>query len=111
MITEKEKKNRESLFNLMKEYPDIPVIPIVDTDVVYDDCCSSWLGSWGYSWKTKYVTSEERIYFEDDDEEDILSAVNGYDWYENATDEEVKEAIKNLDWIEAICVRISMPDI
>ena len=111
MITEIEKKNRESLFKLMKEYPDLPIIPIVDTDVVYDDCCSSWLGSWGYSWKTKYVTSEERIYFEDDDDEDLLSDVNGYDWYENATDEEVKEAIQNLDWIEAICVRISTPDI
>lgn len=32
MITEIEKKNRDELFRLMKENPDLPVVPMVDDE-------------------------------------------------------------------------------
>lgn len=111
MITEKEKRNRNELFSLMQEYPDLPVIPMVDEEVVCDDCCSWWLGSWGSSQIQRYLTTKERIYFDDDDPEDVLTAVKGWDWYEDATDAEIETEFKALPWIEAITVMIHTPEI
>lgn len=111
MITEEEKKNREELFELMQEHPDLPVIPMVDGEVVCDDCYSWWIGSWGSSQIERYITTKERVYFDDDDPEDVLTAVKGWDWYENATDEEVDAAFNELPWIEAITVCIGLPKI
>lgn len=111
MITEKEKKNREELFKLMREHPDLEVLPMVDEEIVADDCCSWWLGSWGSAEIQKYITTKERIYFDDDDEETVLEAVKGWEWYENATDEEVAAAFKELPWTEAITVYIKLPNI
>lgn len=111
MITEKEKKNREKLFKLMREHPDLEVLPMVDEEVVCDDCFSWWMGSWGDAEVRKYITTKERIYFDDDDEETVLEAVKGWEWYENATDEEVTAAFKELPWTEAITVYIGLPNL
>lgn len=111
MITEKEKQNRDELFKLMQENPELSVIPLVDSDVVYDDSCTSWIGSWGWAKKVKYISGEERVYFDDDDLEDVLTEMKGWDWYEAATDEEVVEAFDGLPWIEAIAVYILTPEI
>lgn len=111
MITEREKQNREKLFKLMQENPELPVIPLVDSEVVYDDSCCNWIGSWGWAEKVKFISGEERIYFNDDDPEDVLTAAKGWDWYEAATDEEVAEAFAGLPWIEAIAVYIGTPEI
>lgn len=111
MITEEEKRYIDELFRLMQEHPDLPVIPMVDGEIVADDCCSWWVGSWGPAKVSKYIITEERIYFDDDDAEDALEAVKGWDWYENATDEEVEAEFKALPWIEAIVVSICLPEI
>ena len=111
MITEKEKKNREELFTLMRDHPDLEVIPMVDEEIVADDCCSWWLGSWGKAEVRKYITTKERIYFDDDDEETVLEAVKGWEWYENATDEEVDAAYAEIPWTEAITVYINLPNL
>ena len=111
MITERERKNRDELFKLMRENPDLPVVPMVDEEVVADDCCSWWLGSWGCSQIQKYLSTEERVYFDDDDPEDVLTEVKGWDWYENATDAEIDAEFENLPWIEAITVSILLPEI
>lgn len=46
MITEKERKNREELFKLMQENPDLPVVAMVDGEIPGDDS-GYWLGAWG----------------------------------------------------------------
>lgn len=111
MITERERQNREELFKLMQEHPDLPVVPMVDEEVVADDSCSWWMGSWGRSQIQRYISTEERIYFDNDDPDDVLPAVKGWDWYDNSTDEEVDAAFKALPWMEAITVSILTPEI
>ena len=91
MITEKEKQNREELFRLMQEHPDLPVLPMVDEEIVADDCSVWWMGSWG--------------------PDEVMPEVKGWDWYDNATEEEVEAEFKALPWIEAIIVFISTPEI
>ena len=46
-IRETERKNRDKLFQLMRDNTDFPVIPFVDAEVVVGDGFSSWMGSWG----------------------------------------------------------------
>lgn len=109
-MREEEKRNREELFRLMKEHPDMPVVPMVDYDVVADDCCSRWMGSWGKARVGKYYLGEERVFFDDDDEDEYLPAYKGLDWYEDATDEEIAAEIKRFPWKKAIIVNIDLPN-
>ena len=51
------------------------------------------------------------MYFLDDDEEDILSALHGWKWVDEATDDEWNTAYENIPWITAIIVNIDMPKI
>ena len=111
MITEKEKQNREELFRLMQEHPDLPVLPMVDEEIVADDCSVWWMGSWGPAEVNKYITTEDRVHFETADPDEVMPEVKGWDWYDNATEEEVEAEFKALPWIEAIIVFISTPEI
>lgn len=111
MITEKDKQNRDDLFRLMQENPDLPVIPMVDSEIVASDDYGRWIGSWGASYIDHFILGEERILFIDDDEEDVLADLHGYEWVENATDEEWATAYENIPWITAIIVNIDLPEI
>jgi hypothetical protein len=42
--------NTEELLRLVRDNPDLRIIPMVDTEVVYDDSYSSWAGAWGYAY-------------------------------------------------------------
>lgn len=107
----KEKQNREKLFRLIQENPELPVISMVDCDIVPDDGFQWWLGSWGYSEINQFILVGGKILFKDDDEEEILTAIHGYEWVGNATDEEWDTAYENVQWITAIIVYIVLPEI
>lgn len=112
-MTEKEKQYREELFKLMQENPDLPVVPMVDSDIVADDC-GHWLGAWGSSEIGEYLLGEERVFFRENDDpselERVLSDKFGYDVIESWSDEEWEKAYAELPWIKAIIVYINLPD-
>lgn len=68
-MTEREKQYREELFKLMQENPDLPIAPMVDADIVEDDC-GYWLGAWGRASVDEYLFAErsEKMLFKSDDE-------------------------------------------
>lgn len=81
------------LFALMAAHPELPVVPMVDSDIVADDGCMRWLGSWGDSDVREYVLGNERVCFRDDDDiEGALAEVIGYDAYSDMTDAEAQQA-------------------
>lgn len=45
---------------LVKANPDLPIIPMVDAEIVGDDY-GWWLGEWGYSEVTEYYNGREKI--------------------------------------------------
>ncbi len=45
-MSAKWKQRQEGLLELMKENPDLPVVPFVDADIIADDS-GFWLGCWG----------------------------------------------------------------
>lgn len=54
----------QTLLNLVKENPDLPIVPMVDYEVVCDDGCCRWMGSFGYAHVGEYACFNERFYDE-----------------------------------------------
>lgn len=115
MITEKERKNREELFKLMQENPELPVVAMVDSEIVADDGYSRWKGAWGSSCIGEYLVGEECVHFrEEDDPEEVekalLDGAITCEEFEAMTDAEAEGAYASLPWIRAIIVDIDLPD-
>ncbi len=107
-------KQTEELLRLIKENPDLPIVPMVDCEVVADDF-GYWLGKWGYAKLTEYYNGREYIHFRDDDEEDVLNDMvgckysydkDGRDIYE-LSDAEWKTLYESLPWEKCIAVYIT----
>lgn len=108
----------DELFKLIKDNPGLPIVPMVESEIVADDCGSYWLGSWGTSKVTEYYCGRERVHFKDDDMEDVLSDMDGCmygmtedgrDIYDDLTDDDWQEIWEALPWIKAIVVYINTP--
>lgn len=109
----KEKKNREELFKLMQENPELPIVPMVDSEIVADDGYNRWRGAWGSSYIGEYLIGDEIIYFREDDDPSEVDRVleeKYSDYNENLTDEEAAKAYAELPWIKAIVVNIDLPE-
>lgn len=113
-MTEKEKNNREELFKLMQENPDLPVVPMVDSEIVADDGYNRWLGAWGSSYIGEYFVGEERVHFrEDDDLSEVCAVVEetlDSEAWGVMSDEEYLAAYAEMPWIKAIIVNIDLPE-
>lgn len=103
------------LIKLMQENPDLPIIPMVDSEVVCDDS-GYWMGAWGHCKVTEYYLGRERIHFKDeDDEEWVLGDLVG-GWYchdpqgrdiYDLSDEEWNELYQSVPWTKCIVVYIT----
>jgi len=108
----------EELLKLIKENPDLPIIPMVGSEVVAEDSSSYWIGSWGRCELTEYYIGRECVHFKDDDAEDILTDMVGCEYGEtkdgkdlwDLSDKEWEELVASLPWVKAIVVYIESPD-
>ena len=105
----------EELLKLIQENPDLPVVPMVDYEIVGDDSCTWWLGSWGRCEVNEYYCGRERVHFKDDDEEDVLTDMvgckyscdpQGRDIFD-LSDEEWDKLYASIPWIKCIVVYIT----
>lgn len=104
--------NKTELFlKIVKENPKLPIVPMVDSEIVADEGYSWWLGSFGESFVGHYYNNDDRVIVrEHEDDTDIFEdcfCVEDFD--ENITDEEISKVVDNLKWIRAILVRIELP--
>lgn len=107
---------KPEIIRLIEENPDLPIVPMVDSEVVADDGCYWWLGKWGRCEITEYYLGRERIHFKDDDEEDVLSDLDGCKYSRDPqgrdiydlSDEEWDALYKTVPWIKAIVVYITI---
>lgn len=109
-------KNVNELLKLIEENPDLPIIPMVATEVVAADDYAWWIGEWGKCIITEYYEGRETIHFKDEDEEDVLSDLkgcrpycdkNGNDIYE-LPEEEWDRLYSSIPWIKCIAVYITI---
>ena len=102
------------LIKLIQENPELPIVPMVDSDVVCDDG-GYWMGAWGHCEVTEYYLGREKVHFRDDDEEDVLSDLvgckysldpQGRDIYD-LSDEEWDKLYQSVPWVKCIVVYIT----
>ena len=104
----------EELLKLIKENPDLPIVPMVDGEVVQDGF-GYWLGAWGHSEVTAYYSGREYVHFKDDDKEDVLNDMVGCKYghtkdgrdVEDLSDDECDALFESLPWVKCIAVRIA----
>ena len=107
--------NTEELLKLIKENPNLPIVPMVESEVVADDCCNYWMGEWGTCEVTEYYLGREKVHFRDDDEEDVLMDLEGCRWCStqdgrdiyDLSDEEWDALYKSVPWVKCIVVYIT----
>lgn len=108
-----EHENRERLFQLMRENPELPVIPLVDAEIPGDDC-GYWLGAWGAAKLDEYLLGSGRvIYKSDDDVFDVLEHFLPGDEYDHLLNDEseCRKIYDALPWKKAIVVYITTLDL
>lgn len=107
---------KPDIINLIEQHPELPIIPMVDGEVVGDDSYQYWLGRWGRCEITEYYLGREKVHFRDDDEEDVLVDMqgckysctkDGRDIYE-LSDEEWDKLYASIPWTRAIVVYITV---
>lgn len=104
-------ENVNNLINLIKQYPDLPVVPMVYYDVVAEDC-GTWMGKWGQARVDEYLLisgkyGAGKVYFKSDEDIDyVLYNYLSEDEYERMTEEEAVDKYEKLPWIKAIVVDI-----
>ncbi len=115
-MTEKTKE----FLKLIEENPDLPIVPMVDAEVIGDDS-GYWLGSWQSAYISKYILHEDcGVVFYDEKDPDIVDIFEKFFDYEQCgIDEELPDSealpimrkiIDGLNWIDAIVVYIDLPE-
>ena len=107
---------QNELLKLINDNPELPVVPLVNSEVVVDDSCCYWLGTWGPASIEEYYLGDEKVHIKSmDDEEDVLTDLqgsifgrlpDGRDVYD-LSDDEWDELYKSIPWTKAIVVYIT----
>ena len=104
---------REPLFKLwelMQKYPSLPVIPLVDSEIVASDEYSWWRGDWGQVRLDKILVTDDMLFLDSiDDLETVLIDWYGERAYKDMTGEEAQRTYDALPWTEVITVDITTP--
>ena len=107
---------KPEIIKLIEENPDLPIVPMVDSEVVADDSYTYWMGKWGNCEVTEYYLGNEKVHFRDDDEEDVLNDMAGCKYSHDPlgrdiydlTDEEWDALYKSIPWTKCIVVYITV---
>ena len=100
-------KSTEELFKLMQENPDLPVVPMVDSDVITQEGWAWYIGRLASAEVDEYLVVDEITYTKSfDDLWDVLEAVYGEFKVSKMTEEEAAEAYQRLPWIKAIMLYV-----
>lgn len=106
---------------LVKQNPNLPIVAMVDSEIVADDGYSWWLGSFKSASVDEYVSVEmygDNVFYTRDQQDEIEEHFYNRicdEWEgEELSDEEVKqkahEWAESLSWKKAIIVWISLPE-
>lgn len=109
-MNEKERQNRDELLKLIRENPDLPIVPMVDAEIVGDDY-GCYLGAWGPAYVDDYlITLDGRVCFKSDDDvfDTLEHCMSEYEFNCLPEDEEVcRPYYDKLPWTKAIVVDIN----
>ena len=113
--SENQQLNIKGLLKLIKNNPNLKIVPMVDNEVCGGDDFGSWMGSWGKGAIDEVYHQDDRIYFRSSDESEIEENIfNGLEsenpaWSDKYLEEQTKEKEKEIEWEKVIVVRINLP--
>lgn len=100
----------EVLLKLIKENPDLEILPMVDNEVGNSDYSFN-LGSWGKASVEDYYIGEELIYFKSEErlEEDVYCRLENENpsWSDEYLEEQLEKEMAEIEWQKAIVVYIN----
>ena len=99
----------KNFIQLIKENPELPVVPMVDGEVCLDDC-HRWMGAFGHCYVGEYAFFGDQVYFDRDELEEDYYNFNS-EFYCFLPDDEISKSIQNETkdwWTKAIIVYIDM---
>ena len=107
-------ENLKKLFRLVKENPDLEVIPMVHSECVADDGYSWWLAGVGTPRVDEYYKTDDRVYlkydFEDLVDEFMDNNCDDEPWKSMTQEEleaEANKVVNGYNWIKAIMLPIT----
>lgn len=115
MKLEKQKSKTDDLLKLIKENPDLEIVPMVDTDCVASDDFSWWIASWGSATIEEIYNHEERCYVRSSDEDYVGELIfdrlelNNPSWSDSYLEEQTEKELKEVEWEKVIAVKINLP--
>ena len=106
-----QKKHLEELFALIKENPELPIMPMVEENIVFEDGYGLYQGTWGHAEKTRYCSGTYIHFYEPDDYYEIRETINDIigndsDVYDDYSEGETRRMYEELDWVDVIVVYI-----
>lgn len=110
--SEIQKENIKELLELIEQNPDLPILPMVDSEIVSDDYCAYWAASWGKARIDSYCFDNERIWFLSDDKYEIFDGVCSLPTGLSEEQEEkfIENVVSSLSWRKAVIVNIEAID-
>ena len=107
----------QKLIKLISENPELPILPMVDYEVVCEDC-GRWLGSFGNAYVGEYTLFNDRYYDEREEfKEDYLDfycdeLCEKFDIYSDKDKrlEKYLNEVADKCFIKAIIVNIDLPE-
>ncbi|GAN11525.1 nitrilase/cyanide hydratase and apolipoprotein N-acyltransferase [Mucor ambiguus] len=100
----KQSERVEQLLNLIQENPGLRICPMVDSEVVADDCYGWWVASWGEAKVEEIWNDDERVYIRSEDEDGLIEVL--FDNDDDLTEEEAEKIVSSYEWEKVIAVRI-----
>lgn len=110
---DKQKSNVEVLLELIKNNPELEVVPMVDTDVVGSDEFSWWTAEWGSASIEEIYNDDDRVHVRSSDEDRLIdNAFSVLELNPTISDEEAElqaiEQVRNYEWEKVIAVKITV---
>lgn len=111
-------KDVKELMDLIAKNPTLPIVPMIDSEIVSDDGHNWWLGHWGKAEIDHMCVIGERIYFLSLDGEDLVDnyiderysdmryATGEHGLQPGDLDKIGEDYLKSLPWEKAIVVWI-----
>ncbi len=102
------------LLEMVKENPELPIVPMVDGEIVAGDEFATWMGAFGYSRVDHYVIGDDGMvcFKSNGDVFDVLERCLSEEEFDALPENEgeCRPAYDALPWVKAIIVDIVLPD-
>lgn len=105
-------EQEHDFFKLITEHPELPIVPMVDADLVAEDW-GRWMGKFGRARVDEYLLTKDGVMFKSLD--DVFTVLENYLFFEEyealpETEDGCRPYYNKLPWKKAIVVNIDLPD-